>query len=350
MKLSAFKFALPTKYIATQPAENRDDARLMVVHRDTETIEHRHFRDVLEYLQENDSLVINDTRVLPALLQGRKEKTGAEIEVMLLRELDSEQLLWDTLVDPARKIRVGNKLFFGNDDLVAEVLDNTTSRGRTLKFLFEGSSKDLKRLINQMGDIPLPTHIRSRRKPSAQDKDRYQTVYARHTGAVVTPAAGLHFTPHMLKRLALQGSQVVPITLHLGMGALRPVDVEDLSKYKVGTEFVQIESHAADAVNHTLSHKGRVCAVGVSTAKALESSVSVYGALKPKCDWINTLIVPPYNFRVCSALITNFHLPESLHLMAAAAFGGYDLIMEAYQTAIREKYRFFVYGDAMLIL
>ncbi|MEL6412515.1 MAG: tRNA preQ1(34) S-adenosylmethionine ribosyltransferase-isomerase QueA [Bacteroidota bacterium] len=348
MKLSAFRFNLPPRLIASHPAENRDEARLMVVHKATGEIEHKHFSDLLTYFGEDDAIVINDTKVFPALLYGNKEKTNAQIEVMLLRELSREHRLWDTLVDPARKIRVGNKLYFGNGELVAEVLDNTTSRGRTLKFLFDGPPEELHAMIDQLGEMPLPREIK--RKVSPEDRTRYQTVYAQHTGAVVASTAGLHFTPHLLKRLELKGAHIAPITLHIGLGMLKPIDVEDLTKYKVDSEFFEISEATAQTVNNTLDNRKKVCAVGASTAKALEASVSVAKRLKPVQGWTNRFIAPPYSFKVCSALITNFHLPETPPLMNATAFGGYELIMEAYQTAIKEKYRFFVYGDAMLII
>lgn len=348
MKLSPFKFDLPAKLIASHPAENRDESRLMIVHKDTGQIEHKYFKDVIDYLVEDDTLVVNDTKVFSAMLYGNKEKTGAQIEVMLLRELSEEHHLWDTLVDPARKIRVGNKLFFGNGELVAEVLDNTTSRGRTLKFLFDGTTEELHSIIEHLGSTPLPKEIK--RKAAFEDRSRYQTVYAQKTGAVVAPTAGLHFTPHLLKRLELQSTHIASVTLHIGLGTLRLVDVEDLTKYKVDSEFLSINTTTAQLVNQSLDKKKRVCAVGISTAKAIEASVSVAGGLKVNHGWTNKFIFPPYQFRICTSLITNFHLPASVPLMTAAALGGYDLLMEAYQVAIREKYRFFVYGDAMLIL
>lgn len=303
---------------------------------------------MLDYFGEGDSLVVNDTQVFPALLYGNKEKTGAQIEVLLLRELNAEHRLWDTLVDPARKIRVGNKLFFGNGELVAEVLDNTTSRGRTLKFLFDGTTEELHAIITQLGNMPLPKEIK--RKVTPADRTHYQTVYAQQPGAVVAPSAGLHFTPHLLKRLELKGVHTVPITLHIGLGTLSPVDVEDLTKYKIDSELLAIDDATAQVVNQSLEQKQQVCAVGVSTAKAMEASVAVAGKLKANREWTNKFIFPPHSFKVCTSLITGFHLPESAPLMTAAAFGGYDLIMEAYQVAMKEKYRFFVYGDAMLIL
>ncbi|MHA7877656.1 MAG: tRNA preQ1(34) S-adenosylmethionine ribosyltransferase-isomerase QueA [Bacteroidota bacterium] len=348
MKLSAFKFDLPAKLIAAHPVENRDEARLMVVHKDTGKIEHKLFKDVIDYLSEEDALVVNDTKVFPAMLYGSKEKTGAQIEVLLLRVLNETHHLWDTLVDPARKIRVGNKLFFGNGELVAEVLDNTTSRGRTLKFLFDGTTEELYSIIEQLGSTPLPKVLQ--RKATPEDRNRYQTVYAQQVGAVVAPTAGLHFTPHLLKRLELKGTHIAPITLHISLGALRPVDVEDLTKYKVDSEALSIDAATAQLVNQALEKKKQVCAVGVSTAKAIEASVAVAGGLKANYGWTSKFIFPPYAFKVCTSLITNFHLPASAPLMTAAAFGGYDLLMEAYQVAIKEKYRFFVYGDAMIIL
>ena len=348
MRLSSFKFTLPPKLIASRPAETRDEARLMVIHKSTGQMEHKQFKDILDYFHPEDTLVLNDTRVFPAQLSGIKEHQGAEIKVFLLRELDQERNLWDTLVDPARKIRVGNKLYFGNGELVAEVLDNTTSRGRTLRFLFDGRPTELYDTINRLGTMPLPPELK--RKARAEDRTDYQTVYAKHVGSVIAPAAGLHFTPHLLKRLALKGVHTANITLHISLDMLKAIDVEDLSKYRMGSEPFHIPEEATQIVNTSLDHGKHVCAVGVSTAKSLESSVSVAGRLKPAQGWTNRFILPPYQCRLCTALITNWHLPESAPLIAAAAFGGYDLIMEAYQVAIKEKYRFFVYGDAMLIL
>lgn len=348
MKLSAFKFDLPAKLIASHPAENRDEARLMVVHKATGKIEHKLFKEVIDYLAEDDTLVVNNTKVFASLLHGSKEKTGAQIEVLLLRELSEEQRLWDTLVDPARKIRVGNKLFFGHGELVAEVLDNTTSRGRTLKFLFDGTTEELHSIIEQLGNTPLPEAIK--RKVTPEDRSRYQTVYAEKMGAVVAPSAGLHFTPYLLKYLDLKGTKIAPVTLHIGLGTLRPIDVEDLTKCKVDSEYFSVDAATAEAVNQSLAQNKQVCAVGVSTIKAMEESITVAGSLKANQGWTNRFIFPPYSFKVCTSLITNFHLPETAPLVAAAAFGGYDLLMEAYQEAIKEKYRFFVYGDAMLIL
>lgn len=348
MKLSSFKFTLPSKLIATHPAENREESRLMVVHKATGKIEHRVFKDVLEYFGDNDTMILNDTKIFPAKLYGSKEKTGAQIEVFLLRELESGEHLWDTLVEPARKIRVGNKLYFGDGELVAEVLDNTTSRGRTLKFLFEGTREEFYEIVDQLGLVPLPNQLK--RKPEPEDRDRYQTVFARKIGAVVPPSSGLHFTAHLLKRLELKGVHILPITLHIGLNTLRIIDVEDLTKYKTSSEYYTISDNVVTEVNTALDNKKQVCAVGTSTAKGLETSVSVAGRLKPIEGWTNKLIFPPYDFKICTSLITNFHLPETLPLVCATAFGGHELIMEAYQVAMKEKYRFFVYGDAMLII
>jgi len=348
MKLSSFKFTLPSKLIASHPVENREEARLMVVHKHTGQIEHKTFKDLIDYLGENDTLVLNDTKIFPSKLYGSKEKTGAQIEVFLLRELESGEHLWDTLVEPARKIRVGNKLYFGDGELVAEVLDNTTSRGRTLKFLFEGTREEFYEIVDQLGFVPLPNQLK--RKPEAEDRERYQTIYAQHIGAVVPPFAGLHFSAHLLKRLELKGVHIAPLTLHIGLNSMKIIDVEDLTKYRIGSEQFLIPDDTVTTVNTALDDKKQVCAVGTSTIKALETSVSVAGRLKPAQGWTNKLIFPPYDFKVCTSLITNFHLPESLPLVNAAAFGGYELMMEAYQLAIKEKYRFFVYGDAMLII
>lgn len=348
MKLSAFKFTLPSKLIASHPVEHREESRLMVIHKSKGQIEHKTFKELVNYLGEGDVLVLNDTKIFSAKLYGSKEKTGAQIEVFLLRELESGQYLWDTLVEPARKIRVGNKLYFGEGELVAEVLDNTTSRGRTLKFLFDGTHEEFYEIVENLGTVPLPNQLK--RKPEPADKERFQTVYAQNLGAVVPPAAGLHFSTHLLKRLELQGVDIAAITLHIGLNSTKPIDVEDLSKYKVGSEYFKIPEKTVSIVNQALESRRRVCAVGTSTAKALETSVSVAGRLKPAQDWTNKLLFPPYEFKICTALVTNFHLPESLPLVNAAAFGGYELMMEAYRVAIQEKYRFFVYGDAMLII
>lgn len=349
MKLSDFKFDVPKKLISLYPAANRDESRLMVLHRDTGQIEHRVFKDIIEYFGEGDVFVTNDTKVFPARLYGNKEKTGAEIEVFLLRELNAELKLWDVLVDPARKIRVGNKLYFGDSDLVAEVIDNTTSRGRTIRFLFDGTEEEFHKTIDTLGETPLLKEF-IERKVEAEDKERYQTVFAKNVGAVAAPTAGLHFTPHLLKRLELQGVDVTPITLHVGLGTFRQVDVEDLTKHKMDSENYSIPDRTVELVNRALDAKKRVVAVGTTSLKTIESSVTANGRLKASSGWTDKFIIPPYEFKIANSLITNFHLPESTLLMTASAFGGYDLVMKAYKEAIKEKYRFFSYGDAMLIL
>lgn len=348
MKLSQFKFDLPQGLIAKYPADNRDESRLMVVHRDTGEIEHKLFKDCIDYFDEGDIFVVNDTKVFPARLYGNKEKTGAEIEVFLLRELNREMRLWDVLVDPARKIRVGNKLYFGEGELVAEVIDNTTSRGRTIRFLFDGTDEEFTKVIDQLGETPLPKTIDRPTEP--EDKERFQTIYAKNVGAVAAPTAGLHFTEHLMKKLEIVGVDVAPITLHIGLGTFSPVDVEDLTKHKMDSENYNVPEQTADMVNDVLAKKKRVVAVGTTVMRTLETAVSATDKLKAKDGWTDKFIFPPYEFKICNAMITNFHLPESTLLMMAAAFGGYDLIMKAYQEAIKEKYRFFSYGDAMLII
>ncbi len=348
MKLSEFKFDLPSDLIALHPTENRDDSRLMVINRESGEIEHKVFKDVVDYFGEDDVFVTNDTKVFPARLYGNKEKTGAKIEVFLLRELNTEMKLWDVLVDPARKIRVGNKLYFGDGELVAEVIDNTTSRGRTIRFLFDGDQEQFYKMIDSLGETPLPKEIKRSAEP--EDRERFQTIYAKNVGAVAAPTAGMHFTPQLMKRMELIGVDVSPITLHVGLGTFRPVDVEDLTKHKMDSENYWVEKPTADRVNRALDEKSKICAVGTTAMKTLESSVSANGLLKENSGWTDKFIFPPYDFKICDALITNFHLPESTLLMMAAAFGGYDLVMEAYQQAIKEKYRFFSYGDAMLIV
>ncbi len=348
MKLSEFKFELPSGLIALYPAENRDESRLMIVHRDSGKIEHKVFKDIIDYFDDGDCLVINDTEVFPARLYGNKEKTGAKIEVFLLRELNNEMRLWDVLVDPARKIRVGNKLYFGEGDLVAEVIDNTTSRGRTIRFLYDGSDEDFRKLIDSLGETPLPKYIK--RKAEPEDRERYQTIYAKNVGAVAAPTAGLHFTKQLMKRMEIKGVSMPTITLHVGLGSFRAVDVEDLTKHKMDSENYIVYDETVDFVNKALDAKKRVCAVGTTTMRSLESSVSANGRLKPRNGWTDKFIFPPYEFKICNSLITNFHAPESTLLMMSCAFGGYDLIMQAYKTAIKEKYRFLSYGDAMLII
>lgn len=349
MKLSDFKFDVPRKLISLYPTENRDESRLMVVHRKTGEIEHRIFKDIIEYFDEGDVFVMNNTKVFPARLYGNKEKTGAKIEVFLLRELNQELRLWDVLVDPARKIRVGNKLYFGDSDLVAEVIDNTTSRGRTIRFLFDGTDEEFYKTVDTLGETPILKDF-IERSVEPEDRERYQTIFAKHVGAVAAPTAGLHFTPHLLKRLELKGVDVTPITLHVGLGTFRQVDVEDLTKHKMDSENFDIPAETVTLVNRALDSKKRVVSVGTTTLKTIESSVTANGRLKEDRGWTDKFITPPYEFKIANSLITNFHLPESTLLMTASAFGGYDLIMKAYQIAIKEKYRFFSYGDAMLIL
>jgi len=348
MKLSEFKFELPAELIASHPTENRDESRLMVVHRKTGQIEHRTFKDILEYFDEGDSLVINDSKVFPARLYGSKEKTGAKIEVFLLRELNKEARLWDVLVDPARKIRVGNKLYFGDSDLVAEVIDNTTSRGRTIRFLFDGDDEEFNKVIDTLGETPLPKYIK--RKAEPEDRDRYQTVYAKHIGAVAAPSAGMHFTKQLMKRLEIKGVEMPAITLHVGLGSFRAVDVEDLTKHKMDSENFRIYEETAEIVNKSIDEKKRICAVGTTVMRSIESSVSAHNRLKATEAWTDKFIFPPYEFKIANALLTNFHMPESTLLMMACAIGGFDLIMKAYQEAIKENYRFLSYGDAMLII
>ncbi|GAB3260726.1 tRNA preQ1(34) S-adenosylmethionine ribosyltransferase-isomerase QueA [Larkinella harenae] len=347
MKLSEFRFDLPQSLVALYPPD-RGEARLMVVDRKTKTIEHKQFSDILSYFDDGDVMVINNTKVFPARLYGNKEKTGAKIEVFLLRELNREMRLWDVLVDPARKIRVGNKLYFGDSDLVAEVIDNTTSRGRTIRFLFEGSHEEFMKAIDELGETPLPREIK--RKTEDADRDRYQTIFAQHIGAVAAPTAGMHFTKTIMKRMEIKGIHFAPITLHVGLGTFRTVDVEDLTKHKTDSENYSITDPAATIVNEALEKGKRVCAVGTTSLKAIESSVSANGRLKPVDGWTDRFIFPPYDFKIANALLTNFHLPESILIMMTSAFGGYDLIKQAYEVAIQEKYRFFSYGDAMLIL
>jgi S-adenosylmethionine:tRNA ribosyltransferase-isomerase len=349
MKLSQFKFNLPKELVAEHPAKEREQARLMVVDRKTGKIEHKVFKDVLSYFGEGDCMIMNDTKVFPARMYGRKEKTGAKIEVFLLRELNAESRLWDVLVDPARKIRIGNKLYFGNDEkLVAEVIDNTTSRGRTLRFLFDGSYEDFRKTLEEMGETPLPKYIK--RAPVEDDKDRYQTVFAKNEGAVAAPTAGLHFSRELLKRLELKGVDFAHLTLHVGLGSFRSVEVEDLTKHKMDSEQIIIPNEACETVNKARAAKKKVCVVGTTTMRAVETSVSTDGYLKPYDGWTNKFIFPPYDFSVGNCMITNFHMPESTLFMMICAFGGHDLIMKAYKEAIKEKYRFYSYGDAMLIL
>ena len=349
MKLSNFTYELPEKLLAEYPSDQRDESRLMVLHRDSNKIEHKLFKDVIDYFDDGDSFILNNTKVFPARLMGNKEKTGAKIEVFLLRELSTDQRLWDVLVDPARKIRIGNKLYFGDDDsLVAEVIDNTTSRGRTLRFLYDGSYKEFRDKLIELGQTPLPKYIK--RPEEDFDKERYQTIYAKNEGAVAAPTAGLHFSKHLLKKLQIKGVNLDELTLHVGLGTFNPVEVEDLSKHKMDSEELFINDDLVNMVNKTKLNKNKVCAVGTTVMRGLESSVSSMGTLNPYQGWTHKFIFPPYNFSIADSLITNFHMPKSTLLMMVAAFGGYDFMMEAYQVAIKEKYRFYSYGDAMLIL
>ncbi|AOW21586.1 tRNA preQ1(34) S-adenosylmethionine ribosyltransferase-isomerase QueA [Urechidicola croceus] len=349
MKLSKFNFELPSELLAEYPAEHRDESRLMVLNRKEKTIEHKMFKDLINYFDEGDLMVLNDTKVFPARLYGEKEKTGARIEVFLLRELNEEQRLWDVLVDPARKIRIGNKLFFGEDEsLVAEVIDNTTSRGRTLRFLYDGSYEEFRKRLNDQGETPLPKYIKRAAEP--EDIERYQTIYAKNEGSVAAPTAGLHFSKHLLKRLEIKGVDFANLTLHVGLGTFNPVEVEDLSKHKMDSEQIHIPEQATKLVNNALDNKKRVCAVGTTAMRALESSVSSNNRLNTFDGWTNKFIFPPYDFGIANCMVTNFHMPKSTLMMMTSAFAGHDFLKEAYEEAVKEKYRFYSYGDAMLIL
>ncbi len=349
MKLSQFRFDLPLNLIAQHPTKKREESRLMVIDRRTGNIENRNFHDIMEYFDDKDVFVVNNTKVFPARMYGRKEKTGAKIEVFLLRELNKANKLWDVIVDPARKIRVGNKLYFGeNDELVAEVIDNTTSRGRTIRFLWEGTEEGFRQMLEFMGETPLPKYIK--RKPEEEDKERYQTVYAKHEGAVAAPTAGLHFSKELIKRLEIQGIRFAEVTLHTGLGTFRPIEVEDLSKHKMDAEYYKIDETACAIVNKAKENNHRICSIGTTTMRAMESSYTAQKLLKPSEGWTNHFIHPPYHFNIADALVTNFHLPKTSLMIMACAFAGYDLTIEAYKKAIKDKYRFFSYGDAMLIV
>ena len=349
MKLSHFQFTLPEELLAEFPTENRDESRLMVVNRKTGTIEHKLFKDIIDYFDDGDVMVLNNTKVFPARLYGNKEKTGARIEVFLLRELNAEQRLWDVLVDPARKIRIGNKLYFGDDDsLVAEVIDNTTSRGRTLRFLYDGSYEEFREKLIELGETPIPKFIN--REVTPEDAERYQTIYAKEEGAVAAPTAGLHFSKHLLKRLEIKGINFAEVTLHVGLGTFNPVEVEDLSKHKMDSEEMRITQETCDIINNARANKKKVCCIGTTSMRAMESSVSSQRTLNPFEGWTNKFIFPPYDFSLADAMVTNFHMPKSTLLMMGAAFCGHDLMMKAYKIAIEEKYRFYSYGDAMLII
>jgi S-adenosylmethionine:tRNA ribosyltransferase-isomerase len=340
-KLSNFNFDLPEKLIAQYPSKERDQSRLMVLDRKTGKIEHKIFKDLLSYFDDGDAMIFNNTKVFPARMYGNKEKTGAKIEVFLLRELNNSARLWDVLVDPARKIRVGNILG-------AEVVDNTTSRGRTIRFFFEGTDDEFRGALKLLGNTPLPKYIN--REPEAIDEERYQTVYAKEVGAVAAPTAGLHFSKELMKRLEIKGVNFAELTLHVGLGTFRGIDVEDLSKHKMDAEYYQINEKAADVVNAAKEANKKICAIGTTSMRTIESSVSASGILKPSEGWTNLFIYPPFDFSIANAMVTNFHLPKTSLIIMIAAFGGYDLVMEAYQQAIKEKYRFYSYGDAMLII
>jgi S-adenosylmethionine:tRNA ribosyltransferase-isomerase len=349
MKLSHFHFDLPPELLAEYPAEIRDESRLMVLNRKEQTIEHKMFKDLIDYFDQDDVLVMNNTKVFPARLYGNKEKTGARIEVFLLRELNPETRLWDVLVDPARKIRIGNKLYFGDDEtLVAEVIDNTTSRGRTLRFLFDGSYEEFRNKLTELGETPLPKYIKRDVEP--EDAERYQTIFAKEEGAVAAPTAGLHFSKHLLKRLEIKGVDFAEVTLHVGLGTFSAVEVEDLSKHKMDSEEMRIDQSTVDVINNAIVEKRRICAVGTTAMRALESSVSSQHTLNPYAGWTNKFVFPPHDFSIANAMVTNFHTPKSTLLMMVSAFAGYDFTKRAYQEAIKEKYNFFSYGDAMLII
>mgnify|MGYP002629577419 FL=1 len=349
MKLSHFNFDLPENLLAEYPSDLRDGSRLMVLNRKDQTIEHRHFKDVIDYFDEGDVMVLNNTKVFPARLIGNKEKTGARIEVFLLRELNEEQRLWDVLVDPARKIRIGNKLYFGDDEsLVAEVIDNTTSRGRTLRFLYDGTYDDFRKKLTELGQTPLPKYIK--RPEEEFDRERYQTIYAKHEGAVAAPTAGMHFSKHLLKRLEIKGIDLAEITLHVGLGTFNPVEVEDLSKHKMDSEELIIDQSAVDTINQAKQNKKKICAVGTTVMRGLESSVSSSNSLNTFKGWTHKFIFPPHDFSIADAMITNFHTPKSTLLMMVSAFADHDFIKKAYKEAIKEKYNFYSYGDAMLII
>jgi S-adenosylmethionine:tRNA ribosyltransferase-isomerase len=349
MKLSQFKFDLPKELIADHPSLNRDESRLMVVNRKDQTIEHKTFKEIINYFDDGDIFAINNTKVFPARLNGEKEKTGAKIEVFLLRELNRESRLWDVMVDPARKIRIGNKLYFGEDDaLVAEVIDNTTSRGRTLRFLFDGPYEDFKRTLQELGETPLPKIHKRDIEP--EDEERYQTIYAKYEGAVAAPTAGLHLSRELMKRLEIKGVEFAELTLHTGLGNFRTIEVEDLTKHKVDSEQMILTPESAEKMNAAKRNRHKIVAVGTTSMKALETAVSITGQVKPYSGWTNKFIFPPYEFGFADAMVTNFHMPMSPMMMMISAFVGYDFLFDVYKEAVKEKYKFFTYGDAMLIL
>ncbi|MEG1915167.1 MAG: tRNA preQ1(34) S-adenosylmethionine ribosyltransferase-isomerase QueA [Muribaculaceae bacterium] len=349
MKLSQFKFKLPEELIASEPVPVRDESRLMVLNKKTGEIKHKQFKEILDYFDDGDLFVLNDTKVFPAKLYGNKEKTGAKIEVFLLRELNEEHKLWDVLVEPARKIRIGNKLYFGVDEsMVAEVIDNTTSRGRTLRFLYDGPHDEFKKTLFSLGETPLPYYIK--REPTPDDVDRYQCIFAKNEGAVIAPAAGLHFSRELMKRMEIKGINTGYVTLHSGLGNYRDIDVEDLTKHRMDSEQMEVNDAMVEILNTTKDTDKKICAIGASVLRAVESTVGVEGHIKPYSGWTNKFIFPPYDFTVCDALVTNFHMPYSVMLMMVSAFGDYDHVMNAYEVAIKEGYRFGAYGDAMLII
>ena len=351
MKLSYFNFTLPKELIAEKPPKQRDEARLMVLHRDTQTIEHRLFKNLIDYLDTGDVVVANNTKVFPALLYGEKEKTGARITVFLQRELNSETRLWDVIVDPARKIRIGNKLYFGpNESLVAEVIDNTTSRGRTVRFLFDGTHAEFIKHIRALGHTPLPEELQRLRNIENYDTERYQTIYAKEEGAVAAPIAGLHFSRELMKRLEIKDVQWQELTLHCGIGNFKEIEVEDLSKHRMDAEEIHVSQELCDNVLAAKAAGHKICVVGTTTMRALESAVTIPGKISAYDGWSNKFIFPPYEFTIEDMMITNFHHPKSSHFIMASTFGGCEFVKYAYETAIKEKYRFSTYGDAMLIL
>ena len=351
MKLSQFKYNLPKELIAEKPSRNRDESRLMVLDRKNHTIEHHIFKDLINFVDTGDVVVANDTKVFPSMLIGEKEKTGAKITVFLLRELNEETNLWDVLVDPARKIRIGNKLYFGsNDDVVAEVIDNTTSRGRTLRFLYDGPNKEFVELLRSMGRTPLPDELRKIREPNEEDAKRYQTIFAAHEGGVAAPTAGMHFSRELLKRLEIKDVKFTTLTLHPGFGNFKPIEVEDLSKHRMDSEEMHIGEETCNAINTAKETGHKVCVVGTTTMKAIETAVTLHGKVFPYDGWTNRFIFPPYDFSIADMMVTNFHPSLTNMYIMTATFAGPEFLMEAYQTAIKEKYKFHTYGDAMLIL
>jgi S-adenosylmethionine:tRNA ribosyltransferase-isomerase len=349
MKLSQFKYDLPANLIAQTPAKRREDAKMLVVHKDTGKFEHKHFRDILEYFDDKDVFVVNNTKVFPARLYGKKEKTGALIEVFLMRELNRQNKLWDVNVEPARKIRVGNKLYFGEDNsLVAEVVDNTTSRGRTIRFLWDGPYEEFKAAVDALGETPLPRYIKH--TPNEEDKERFQTVYAKVEGAVAPPTAGMHFSRELIKRCEIHGVKFAEITLHTSLGTYRPIEVEDLTKHKMDAEYYRVDDYASNLVNKAKENGRRICGIGTTSVRAVEGTTTSTGMLKPQEGWTNMFIYPPHNFQICNSMVTNFHLPKTSLFVLTSAFMGFDLTMEAYHVAIKNKYRFFAYGDCMLII